>query len=142
VDSSVSPSALLIGFCTGLTILSGLITMVGAFMVRRYIVVSNEVDKLKETAVYKEIKQVEDTLKLRFDALATDFRTLSLKVEGGLTEMRKTHEASVQKYEQATVRMLKIHQEAEGRFKIFQEKLQEIHVIVERWKSLAGAKKQ
>ena len=83
---------ILLGFCTGLTVLGGLIIAITTFAIRKHFRTVDEKDKLKEVNMHKTIKSaVQDShsdLRLLIEKQHGDFKLLEAEVNNAVREMK------------------------------------------------------
>ncbi len=121
-----------------ISVFGGLLSLAGHIMVKRYVAGAEENGKLKEDAVQAKIEAVKQDLKLEMQRVSSDFQLLKVKIENAVKEAEAESLRQAQRLASAMTAVKNINQQSQRRFDVFQTKLEEMHVLVERIRSGSG----
>lgn len=138
VLSNVTSSfPVLMGFCSGLTILGGIITASFSFAIKSHLKTARQNEKYKDESIQNKITAAANELKVSMERLNGEFRALQVEVKASLLGIEKANAEQVRRYEQSINAIKVIFQKSENKFEIFQRELKEVRVLVERIKKVA-----
>lgn len=123
---------LVMGFCAGLTILGGLITTAGAFMLKKHLGTLKENAMLKDAAIRNSISESKAELEVKFERLRGEFLALKQRVEQSMVDQKAAVDGLSMKHERTMGVMKKAYEQTDARLKLMEEKQQKTQFLVER----------
>ncbi len=120
------------GFCAGITILGGLITVIGGFMLKKHLATLKENAQLKDLAVRNAISDSRSALEKDFAALREKFEALKQRVEEALLQQKGAVDGLANKHERTMGVMKKAYEQSDSRFKAIEARMEKTHFLVDR----------
>lgn len=124
--------SILIGFCTGLTILGGVISMVCSYAIKSHFKQAKENEKLKDAAFKHEISSSAKDLKILLEHQAGDIKALKTEIEMTMKDVRVLSETQAHKYDNSILAMKSTLKQIQTSFDQFQKELKDTRYIIDK----------